>query len=334
MKNKRQPTIYDVSAETGFSVATISRVLNNPEKVKSETRIRVMETIDKLGFVPKAEARARTLKRFQRIGAITPFFTSPCFVERLRGVAYVVGRTNYELIIYPIDSKLRLEAYLASISLTGNLDGLVMLSVPFTENEAKRLLKNDVKIIAVEYDQDSVSSIRIDNVGGGKLAAKYLLNKGHRQFGFIGEINPPDYAIRPARDRLIGFKEVLAEQNIFLPDENIRSSTIDPGSSITAAKELLTLKDRPTAIFAAADVQAMAVIKAAREMELRVPQDLAVLGFDDIEAANYVGLTTIKQSLIETGRIAAEMLLAQISNGNRTVHHVSIPLEIVERETV
>jgi DNA-binding LacI/PurR family transcriptional regulator len=336
MNNAREenPTIYDVARLAGLSIATVSRVINSPEQVNEVTKNKVLRIIDELGYIPKAEARARAIRGTRRIGVLTPFFTSPAFVERLRGIAFVIGTTNFELIVYTVDSKVRLQDYLVSLALTRNLDGLIIMSLPFNETDAKRLIAHQVKTVIIEFEQEFFSSVKIDNAGGGKIAARYLTGKGHRRLGFIGEINPPEYAIRPALARLNGFKEGLAEHHRQLPDELICSSPIDQESSLKSAAKLLQQEQRPTAIFAAADIQAMAVIKVAKEMGLSIPQDLAVLGFDGLEVADYMGLTTINQSLDETGRIAADLLLAQISGARQSVQHVSVPLNIIERETV
>jgi DNA-binding LacI/PurR family transcriptional regulator len=331
---EEKPTIYDVARLAGLSIATVSRVINSPDQVNETTKNKVLQIIDEIGYIPKAEARARAIRGTRRIGVLTPFFTAPSFVERLRGIAFVIGNTNFELIVYTVDSMLRLQDYLVSLALTRNLDGLIIMSLPFSETDAKRLIAHQVKTVVIEFEQEFFSSVKIDNTGGGKIAARYLTGMGHRRLGFIGEINPPEYAIRPALARLNGFEEGLAEDNIQLPDELICSSPIDKESSLQSACELLHRAERPTAIFAAADIQAMAVIKAAKEMGLRIPLDLAILGFDGLEVADYVGLTTVDQSLEATGRIAAELLLAQISDSRRSVQHVSVPLKIIERETV
>ena len=328
------PTIYDVARLSGLSIATVSRVLNSPEQVTLETREKVLKVIDELGFVPKAEARARAIRGTRRIGVLTPFFTSPSFVERLRGIAYVLGKTNYELIVYTVDSISRLSAHLTSLPLTGSLDGLIILSLPFSETDARRLADHKVVTVVIEYEQKYFSSVEIDNTAGGEMAGKFLLEKGHRQVGFIGEIYPPEYAIRPALARLNGMQKVLAEADIPMPEDYIQNAPIDQDSTSQAAHKLLNLPDRPTAIFAAADFQAMALMKIAADMGLKVPQDLAVLGFDGLENSEFMGLTTINQSLVDSGRIAAELLLTQLTDASRSVRHVRLPLTLVERETV
>ena len=140
MSAKNKPTIYDVAKHAGVSITTVSRMLNTPDKVTSKTREKVLTAIDKLGFVPKAEARARALQHTGRIGVITPFFTAPSFVQRLRGIAEALSPQNYELVIYTVDSSNHLQGYLSSLPLTGNLDGLIILSLPVGDVEVRRLI--------------------------------------------------------------------------------------------------------------------------------------------------------------------------------------------------
>jgi DNA-binding LacI/PurR family transcriptional regulator len=128
-QTKKNPTIYDVAKLSGVSISTISRVLNSPDKVNSETHKKVIDAIDRLGFVPKAEARARAMQGTGRIGVLTPFFTAPSFVQRLRGVASTLSKANYELVIYPVDSLDHLQGHLSSIPIMRNIDGLIIMSL-------------------------------------------------------------------------------------------------------------------------------------------------------------------------------------------------------------
>lgn len=334
MPREGSPTIYDVAALAGMSIATISRVLNSPERVTEVTRAKVLAAIDQLGYIPKAEARARALQRIRRIGVLTPFFTAPSFVQRLRGIAAALADSNYELIIYTIESLSRLKGYLATLPLTGDLDGLIVVSLPLDKEEMQRLFRHNLETVVIESSQQFFSSVEIDDFAGGQMAAQYLLGRGHCHFAFLGDIHPPDYAIRPIVARLAGFQECLSQAGVGLPEEAVQSASYDQENSRQAARKLLNLHVRPTAIFAAADVQAIAVMKVAGELNLKIPKDLAVLGFDDLEMADYVGLTTIRQSLDDSGRIAAELLTARLTDPARPVQHIQLPLTLVERETV
>lgn len=331
---KKTPTIYDVAKLAGVSIATISRVLNSPDKVNSETHKQVMSAIDRLGFVPKAEARARAMQGTGRIGVLTPFFTAPSFVQRLRGVASALSKANYELVIYPVDSLDHLQGYLSSIPLMKNVDGLIIMSLAIEDTDAKRLSANGMETVLIEYKHRGMNSILIDDQHGGSLVAEHLIKKGHKTFAFVGDIESPEkFSIHPVRSRLMGFKQTLQDAGLTLSKSYIRSSPDTQIESRQVANELLQLPKPPTAIFAASDFQALAVMKVARQLGIKIPDDVAIVGFDDIDVAEHVDLTTISQHLDESGRLAAEILLSRISEGSRPLQHVNLPLNLIARAT-
>jgi LacI family transcriptional regulator len=334
MPKKKKPTIYDVADRSGISISTISRVLNAPDKVNPETRKRVMAAIDHLGFVPKAEARAHALKNTNRIGVLTPFFTAPSFVQRLRGIAAALSRANYELVIYPVESVEHLQGYLSSIPVMQNIDGLIIMSLAIEDKDARRLHDNGMETVLIEYSHVRLNSIEIDDAHGGQIAARHLIEKGHKRVAFLGDIEPPEkYAIHPVKSRYQGFKKILDEAGIPLPKKYVMPAAYTQKSTQQAARELLNLPQRPSAIFAASDIQAISVMKVARQLKFRIPDDVAVIGFDDIDIADYMDLTTIRQNLDESGRLAVEILLSHIVESNRTHQHIKIPLALIERQT-
>jgi len=329
-----QPTIYDVAKLAGVSISTVSRVINSPERVNEATRTKILSAIDQLNFVPKAEARARALQGNHRIGILSPFYTTLSFVQRLRGVDAVLTKTNYELLIYTVDSMNRLITYLTTLTVARNLDGLIILSLPLSEAVARRLADRSPKIVTVEASSELFCGIEIDDYSGGKLAAHYLVSKGHKSCAFIGDIDPPDYTVRPVVYRLEGYKQGMNDAGIELPEHFVRSSSYAKEPTRRTAFELLQSPKRPTAIFVATDIQAIIVIKVANELGIKIPDDLAIIGFDDLDIAEYVGLTTIRQPLDDSGRIAAELLLSQLNDSRRPIQHVKLPLTVVERDTV
>jgi DNA-binding LacI/PurR family transcriptional regulator len=331
---KKSPTIYDVAKLSGVSISTISRVLNAPDKVNTETHKRVMEAIDQLGFIPRAEARARALPNTGRIGVLTPFFTAPSFVQRLRGVASALSKANYELVIYPVDSMDHLQGYISSIPLMRNIDGLIIMSLSLNDQDAKRLSNNGMESVLIEYSHSQLNSIQIDDEHGGRLVAEHLISKGHKSFGFLGDIEPPErFAIHPVKSRLTGFIQGLEEAGLSLPSTYIFSCPYTQKETSQATHKLLNLPKPPTAVFAASDMQALSAMKVARELNIKIPNDLAVVGFDDIDVADHVDLTTIRQHLDESGRLAAEILLARINEHNRPLQHINLPLNLIERLT-
>jgi LacI family transcriptional regulator, galactose operon repressor len=329
----KKPTIYDVAKRAGVSITTVSRILNTPDKVNSATRERVLAAIDILDFVPKAEARARAMQRTGRIGVISPFFTAPSFIQRLRGIAETLSPEHYELVIYTVDSNDHLQGYLSSLPLTGNLDGLIVLSLPVGESEVRRLIDHSLPAVLIEYPHPKLNCVEIDDMEGGRMATNYLLKKGHRRIAFLGDTDLPEYAIHPVGLRLSGYRQALKKARIKLPDKFVRLAPYSQEQTRQVAKELLNLPEPPTAIFAATDFQALGVLKAARQLEIRVPEQLAVIGFDDLDLAEYADLTTISQHLDESGKLAVEILLAQIKSPARPPRHVKLPLSLIERQT-
>jgi LacI family transcriptional regulator len=333
-KTNRLPTIYDVAKAASVSISTVSRVINASSSVSDDTRERVQEAIDRLAFVPKAEARARAMKDFARIGVLTPFFTAPAFVQRLRGVAQGLLSTRYELTIYTVESIDHLNHYLATLPVTGHLEGLILLSLRVNDESARKLQDNDLETVLIEFPRQDLNTVEIDDVAGGGMAADYLISKGHQRLAFLGDTTDLGaYAILPITLRLKGFQKGIRKAGLTLPDELICTSRYDVKDAEQQIEPLLTRSDRPTAIFCATDMQAMGVVNKARALGLRVPDDLAVLGFDDLDFADYVGLSTIRQPLDESGRLAVEILLSHIKDPERPLRHVRLPLSIVERQT-
>jgi len=326
-------TIYDVAREAGVSIATVSRVLNNPQKVTESTRSDVLKTIEQLGFVPKAEARARAQKSTKRIGVVTPFLTAPAYVQRLRGVATTLANHNYELVIYSVGSLDQLNSYLGATLLGDKFDGLIVISLQLDNKLVHRILKQRIETVLIENHHPLLSTVEIDNLAGGRMAAEYLLKKGHQRCAFVGDKDIPEYVVYPTPQRLYGFRQVLSDANVALPSDRVCLVPYDMEAARQSTKGILQPSNHPTAIFAATDLQALGVMRAARDLGLKVPQDLAVIGFDDLDMADYVGLTTICQHLDESGRIAVELLLGRLSDPSRPPQHIHLALSVIERET-
>ncbi len=326
-------TVYDVARKAGVSIATVSRVLNAPDRVREATRQRVLAIIDELGYVPKAEAAARARRSHQRIGVLAPFFSYPSFMQRLRGVTMALAEQPCEVVICGVDSAADRESYLSSLAVTRRLDGLIVMALPFSDKAACRLLAHGLETVLIEFSHPAFSSIEIDDAAGGRLAAEYLLSKGKRRCAFIGDSDLPDYAIGTSERRLNGYCRTLAQAGAPVREHYISLAPHGLDQARQQAHHLLSLPEPPDAIFTASDTQAMGVLKAAQERGLVVPQDLAIVGFDDSEAAEYIGLTTVRQPLEESGRAAVDLLLARLADPSRIVQRVSLPLTLVQRET-
>ncbi len=328
------PTIYDVAAQAGVSISTVSLALNAPSRVRVETLERIHDAIDALGFVPKTEAVTRARRGVGRIGVIAPFTTYPSFSRRLNGVLRGLRGRNYEAVVY--DHEGAATSLLASLPLSRRLDGLIVMSLPLSEQVTERLNDRHLTTVLVELERPGFSAVAIDNVAGSGMVAELLMEKGHLRFGFVGEggTKPhPHDRILQAEARLLGFRAALEQHGHDLPDANVRLVGRDLESAAEAAGNLLDSSDRPTAIFAHDDLFASGVLRAARGRGLRVPQDLAVVGFDDSDLAEHLELTTVRQPFEESGEVATEMLLAQLRDPTRTLQQVTLKLTLVERAT-
>ena len=241
--------------------------------------------------------------------------------------------TIQKLVVYTVDSIERLQRYLSTLPLTGNLDGLIILSLPVGDAEANRLIEHELPTVLIEFPHTQLNCVEIDDVEGGHMAAAYLLRKGHRRIAFLGDTDLPEYSIHPVSQRLNGFRKALNESGIDLPDTLVRLAPYTQEQTRQVATELLSMPKPPTAIFAATDFQALGVLKAARQLNVRVPEQLAVIGFDDLDMAEYADLTTISQHLDESGKLAVEILLTQMQSASTLPKHIQIPLRIVERKT-
>lgn len=332
-----ETTIYDVAKRAGVSIATVSRVLNAPDRVAEETRTLVLNAIDALGFVPKFEARTRARKQIGRIGVLTPQFTADSFVDRLRGISAALAGLPYELVVYDVTTAAQRDGYLTVLALTRQVDGLVTIGLPFDETMASRLLKHQMAVVQIGTLAQPLSHqfdrIVTDDEKAGRMAADYLLARGHRRVGFVGAGVQVDVAPDFGTSNLDGFRQALALTGVPLPNAYVSLATFGLEQARQQAYRLLDLPSPPTAIYAASDTQAIGVISAARERGLKIPDDLAVIGFDDIEIAEFIGLTTVAQPLKEAGRRAVEMLLRQLGEQPPAAQQIEMPLTIKQRTT-
>lgn len=328
------PTIYDVAAKAGVSISTVSLALNAPSRVRGETLERIHHAIDDLGFVPKTEAVTRARRGVGRIGVIAPFTTYPSFSRRLNGVLGALRGLNYEAVIY--DHEGAATSLLASLPLSQRLDGLIVMSLPLSDQVTERLNDRHLTTVLVELERPGFSAVAIDNVAGGSMVADLLVRKGHTRFGFVGEggTKPhPHNRILQAEARMLGFRAALEQRGCELPDADVRLVGRDLDWATQAAGELLDAEERPTAIFAHDDLFASGVLRAARSRGMRIPDELAVVGFDDSELAAHLELTSVRQPFEESGQVAAEMLLAQLRDPKRTLQQVTLKLTLIERAT-
>jgi len=306
-------TIYDVATQAGVSISTVSLALNSPARVSAETRRKVLAAVDALGFVPKTDAVARARRGVGRVGVIAPYTSYPSVARRLNGVLQAVGRRPLEIVLFDQESAAESSSpLLGSLPITGRLDGLIVVNLPLDDAVAKRLTGLRLPTVLVDVRHPRFDSVLADDPTGGRLVAEHLVAQGHRRFAFLGEAQKSHLYVSPSQRRLAGYRAALAEAGYTLTDRDMRLTAHGVESARAATKELLSVEDRPTAVFASSDLLAAGALKAAQDLGLAVPGDVAVVGFDDGDLAEALDLTTVRQPLEESGRAAMERLLQQL----------------------
>jgi LacI family transcriptional regulator/LacI family repressor for deo operon, udp, cdd, tsx, nupC, and nupG len=333
---RKAATIRDVARLAGVSVATASRALNGSEVVNAQTRDRILAVMEELRFTPSPAARRLSLGRTLTVGVVVSFLTRPQAAERLRGVDVVLTDSEFDLVIYNVESVQKRDHYLGTLAHSKRTDGLLVLSLPPPKAAVSALSRGLVPVVFIDVHSAAIATMpRVvgDDVAGGALAARHLVALGHRDIGFIGDAVADPFGFTSSRDRQEGLIRELRSAGVKIPPEWIGHGAHGRYEARALAGRMLTGKRRPTAIFAASDTQALGVIAAASEAGLHVPDDLSVIGYDDIEAADYVGLTTIRQQLFESGRRGAEILLAEIAQRSDRPPVAHLTPELVVRAT-
>lgn len=329
-------TLRDVASLAGVSKATASRVLNESARVDPETRDRVLAAIAELDYAPSATARNLSFGRTLTLGIVTSYLTRPQAAERLRGVDAVLADSGFDQVIRNVETVEKRDQYLRGLTSAGRIDGLLVISLPLSDDIASRLIASTIPVVVVDAHTPAVEGLPHvigDDVLGGVLATQHLLAIGHRRIAYIGDAFENPFGFTSSRHRYLGFEAALRRAGLEPDPRLVALGDHGRYQARELAARMLVVPDRPTAIFAASDMQALGAMTAAREAGLRIPEDLSVVGYDDLEIADYVGLTTVHQRLFESGRAGAEMLLAGIRERSAEPSRVLLPPQLVIRGT-
>lgn len=307
--------ITDVALKAGVSIATVSRVLNNSDhKVNPATRQKVLGVIKELDYRPNALAKGLLMKKTMTVGIIIPDISNSYYAEIVRGIQDMADQSGYAIILLNTDrNQDRIIKHIYFLREKA-ADGIIFSGgVIHAEKVLSSLKELRERVVVIGRHQVDFSAVVIDDKGGAAKATQHLIELGHRRIGFIGG---PDKS-NSARDRLSGYKSALTQSRYPIKTNLIRKGDFTPRSGYLAAKELIQ-RERPTAIFAANDQMALGAIRAIKEQNLKVPDDLSVVGFDDIPVSSYFDppLTTVEIPKYHIGAVAMEMLMNLISKKN------------------
>jgi len=329
---KSSATIQDVAREAGVSVSTVSRVLNGKVDVASETVEKVQGVIEELGYASSLAARGMRSSRTNVIGMILPDVSALYCIEVMRGVNRAIAQLNYDLIIYTTGDIRKYgtadqERRYVTLLNGGITDGVIVVTPAATD------FSTNAPVVAIDPNNESpdCAAIIATNRAGSLTAMNYLTGLGHRRIGFItGRLD-----LISANQRLQGYKDGLAACGIIPDEQLIQVGDYTTEAALECTRRLLALDNPPTAIFASNDMSAIGVYKAAQEKGMRIPQDLSVIGFDNIRESSLLipALTTIDQFIADMGFTAIEMIVKLVNGTSLEKKLVIVPTQLVVRNS-
>jgi DNA-binding LacI/PurR family transcriptional regulator len=328
-------TIADVAADAGVGVGTVSRVLNGSDQVREATLRAVRDSIDRLGYRPSHAAAALVRGTPRTVAILVTHMTRPSTVVRVASALEVLDEQGYDTIVCNVESPVERDRHLEALLPTHRADGVLAICLPLSPDQLGQFARAGVALVSVDAVNTGVPQTVIDDVAGGRLAAGHLLALGHRRIGFVGDMAaskpPTGLGFTSSASRLRGFRQAVAQAGLQSDAELIRRGRHDTATAAELAAQLLKLPDRPTAIFAASDTQAIGVLSAAERLGMAVPGELSVIGFDDIEPAAFLDLSTVRQPLDLSGAEGARRLCALLRGEKVRPVRQELAIELVPR---
>ncbi len=330
---RQRVSIFDVAKMAGVGVATVSRVINSSPQVSPSTRRKVEIAIEVLGYHPSRLASGLSKGRQDMVAVLVPFLTRPSVVARLEGVIDVLDQSSYGTAVYSVGTLKQRDRHLEYLMDRHAAIGVIVISIPLLRSHVERFRTNGVYLSLIDAACEGVPHVIVDDRAGGCLAATHLISLGHQRVGFIGDEDLTGLGFASSNKRLCGLKDALESYRLKFDSNLVR---LGPHGALEARQmsdQLLELKHPPSAIFAASDTQAVGVLASAEAHGVKVPQSLAVIGFDGLEVSSILGLSTIEQPLHESGVEGAKRLLHQLDGVE--VEHIRrvLRLELRARST-
>lgn len=323
-----RPTIYDIAQQAQVSIATVSRVFNGSPRVSAATRERVEHVAEQLNYRPNVSARNLASQRSNLVMAVVPMLTNYFYMEVVRGVQDRLADTDLDLLVYTAQAPEYVDGQLERALQRGRTEGVLLFSTPLTDARAELVRQADQPVVLVDSSHSELDSVFVDNERGGYEATRHLIEMGYRRIGYLSG-HPMSV---PAVDRQAGYGRALREAGLPFDPDRIYTpqQSRDHGYTECIGYEGMQalLKQDLDAVFVASDIQALGALRAIHEAGLRVPEDLGVVGFDDIAVSAYVGLTTMRQPMYDMGRQAVDALLsrlnAPVSASAHSVHYAEL----------
>ena len=326
-------TIEDVAARAKVGIGTVSRVLNDSPQVRPATRAKVLQAMHELNYTPLRPAKTSRKRSHQSIAVLVPFFDQPAAYQRLRGIVGQLQPHGFEIVLMNVESTRQARDHLMELPQRRDIDGLIIISLPLTDENGGRLAAARFPTVLVDTQHPALASIVIDDYAGGRMATSHLLDLGHERIAFIGEPRHNPFGFYSSGHRENGYRQAMDAAGLEIPPRYLKFGPHHSPTARSLAIELLALPDPPTAIVAASDVQALGVLEAASATGRTVPEDISLIGYDDIDFSSYVGLTTIRQPLFLSGVRGAEVLVGALANEGSRPLTEQLSIELIVRAT-
>ncbi|MFB9757500.1 LacI family DNA-binding transcriptional regulator [Ectobacillus funiculus] len=305
--------MIDVAKRANVSTATVSRVLRKPDKVSKDTREKVLEAIKELNYQPNMVARQFRTKETKTVLVVIPDVTSPFFSEVLRGIEHIALESGYRVILGDTENNINREHEYIELLLQQQADGMILLTARMDRARLEEIANQFPVVLACEYiDELDVPTVSIDNISAARKATEHFIELGHTRIAHIaGPMN-----VILSRDRLKGYEQAMISHQLHIEPLYIKEGDFSLESGYNQMLHLLELEVPPTAVFVFNDLMAIGAIKAIKDKGLRVPEDIAVVGFDNIKMTSVFepNITTIDQPKYEIGKKAMDLLL-NLMNG-------------------
>jgi LacI family transcriptional regulator, repressor for deo operon, udp, cdd, tsx, nupC, and nupG len=327
-------SIQDVATRAGVSVATVSRALRGLPNVAPSTRSRVLDAALELHYVADPHASRLAAGRTKTVGIVVPLFTQWFFTQVVSGAEAVLAAAGYDVLLYNIGGPDGRERFLRTLPFRKRVDGIIVIDLPLSPSEQGVLGDLHLPVVMVGVASSLFPTVTIDNVAAAISATRHLVNLGHERIGLISGLPEDPLAFTAPIERRRGYRQALQASGL----EVRRQLDVPGGFSLQGGAEamaqLLATERPPTAVFAESDEMAIGALKTLRDSGLRVPDDVSVIGIDDHEMAEFVGLTTVAQPVQAQGEVAGKLFIAAIAGAYEdAVPHIELPTKLRVRST-
>jgi LacI family transcriptional regulator len=323
----------EVAVLAGVSKITVSRALSGSAPVAQATRDRIDAAIAQLGYEGNEYASALARGRSATVSVVVPFVGNPSAAQRVRGMVSALRATDQPVTLFDVEQPSDRDAHIRAIFTRRRPSGAIVVSLLPTRHERELYVRSGVPVVLIEATADRVPSVSVDDVEAGRLATRHLIELGHRRIAFVGDDEANPFGFMGSARRRQGYEDQMERSGLPAPTEFVQTGPPGRAEATEAAERLFASVDPPTAVVTSSDLKALGVIDAVRSRGLRVPEDVSVVGIDDLEWSRDLGLTTVDVRLHDSGVLAGEMLAGLMASPEAPGHAHMLDVRLQVRGT-